>query len=68
MERPEDTTVIRASYTKLSPIASFVTGGTQVCQLTLLDKTVAENLGDVALIEDYVVTLNSDGCTITLRE
>jgi len=67
-ERPEDTSVVRASYTSASGLLSGITGGTDVCQLTILDKTVANNGGSIALVEDYEVRLTEDGCEIQLRE
>ncbi len=71
LERPEDTTVIRGSSTTLSPVVKWVTGGTDVCQITILDKTVQENQEEsessLTLIEDYEVNLNDGVCIIRLR-
>ncbi len=71
LERPEDTTVVRASCTRAVPIVAWLTGGTDVAQITILDRTVTEtqrvNAGNLALIEDYEVELRVGDCHIGLR-
>lgn len=61
MARPDDVAIIRGSYTKVSGIVRFLSGGTDVCQITAMEN-------DAAMLADYAVILDSDGCMITLRE
>ena len=62
-ERPEDVTALRASYTKASLIYSVFVGGTDVCQITALDK-VGGNEAAANLLTDYGIVLDEDGCSI----
>ena len=62
-ERPEDITAIRASYTKASLIYSVFVGGTEVCQITALDK-VGGNDSAANLLSDYGIVLDEEGCAI----
>lgn len=60
-ERPEDTSLIRASWTKASLFVQWFTGGTTVCQLTALQD------GDPAfegVIDNYAVILTANGCVV----
>lgn len=62
LDRPEDTVLIRASYTTAAPVVKWVTGGTDVCQLTALE-------AGGALLADYSVILDrEDGCTIMPKD
>ena len=69
MTRPEDTTVLRASYTKASLIYSAFVGSTDICQVTALDRPDTENgpLSAASLLGDYGVVLDKDGCSIIPR-
>lgn len=69
-ERPEDITVLRASYTKVSAIHAIFVGGTEVCQITALDRKGANVQGKrtaAQLLADYSVVLDQDGCAILPR-
>ena len=57
LERPEDIVMIRGSYTTVSIIWKFITGGTEVCQLTGMEN-------NPELLKQYAVILDQDGCTI----
>jgi hypothetical protein len=64
-KRPEDVTALRASYTKASFIYSVFVGGTEVCQITALDRKDAQERESAAsLLGDYGVVLDEDGCSI----
>ena len=66
-KRPEDVTALRASYTKVSVIYSVFVGGTDVCQITALDRKGANVEGNetaASLLADYGVVLDKDGCAI----
>lgn len=58
-ERPEDTSVLRASYTKAGFIAKALTGSTDICQITSLE---AE--GGTQILKNYGVVLDEEGCAI----
>ncbi len=69
-DRPEDVTVLRASYTKVSAIYSIFVGGTEVCQITALDRKGANVEGNetaAQILADYSVVLDQDGCAILPR-
>jgi hypothetical protein len=65
-KRPEDVTALRASYTKASFVYSVFLGGTEVCQITALDRKDSGTNGQTAasLLADYGVFLDEDGCSI----
>ena len=63
LKRPDDVTALRASYTKASLIYSVFVGGTEVCQITALDKK-GGNDEAASLLADYGVVLDEDGCAI----
>ena len=67
IQRPDDVTALRASYTKASLIYSVFVGGTEVCQITALDRKGANVKGNetaASLLADYGVVLDEDGCAI----
>ena len=71
-ERPEDTTLVRASYTEAGILYSWFTGGTTVCQITALDVPLREGetreKTAAQLLADYQVALDEDGCVIVHKD
>lgn len=61
MERPEDIVMIRGSYTTVSVVLRWLTGGTDICQLTGMED-------NPELLAKYSVILDEDGCTIIPTE
>jgi len=56
-DRAEDISLIRGSYTVVSSVAKILTGGTVVCQMTVLDE-------DGELLERHTMYLDETGCRI----
>lgn len=56
-QREEDTSLIRLSYTKAKGIWSYVTGDTQVCQVTVVQETRVQ-------MDKYNVSITRDGCSV----
>jgi hypothetical protein len=68
-ERPEDVAGIRISRTTISAIQSWIMGGSEICQLTLLF-TKSDTMSDEekTLLESYLASVDEDGCSINNKK